>query len=188
MVRVRVAMKPKELRWRRTKPVPPAPTGDALRCSFHQLKLEDPPRQVVRSAPQQAPQQVPWHQSSVSRSTVPAQLADHPGAVQVPKISSQEDDDIQILEELCQPPLATSTPPAPTWSGDVTSTTRAGSSSCPGLDLSEELRWLNNHQYYGTMDMVQEYLNRMNSFGIFLEPWMWILGTGNSSELFSSFY
>ena len=126
----------------------------------------------MRSAPRQVPQQVPWHQSSVSRSTVPAQLADHPGAVQVPEISSQEEDDIQILEKLCQPLLATCTLPAPTLPRDVTSTTCAGSSSCPGLDLSQELKWLNNRQYYRTVDVVQEYLDRMNSFGIFLEPWM----------------
>ena len=88
------------------------------------------------------------------------------------EVSSVKDEDVQILEQLSQPPFATSTPPAPTIPGDITATTSAGSSSCPGLDMSEELRWLNNHHYYGAVDVIQEYLDRMNSFGIVLDPWM----------------
>ena len=96
------------------------------------------------------------------------QPANHPRAIQVPEISSPTlEDDVQILEELCQPPLAASTPPALTSPRDITSTTGLAQlkrSSCPGLDLSKELRVLNNYQYYGAVDVVEEYLDRMNSF------------------------
>ena len=172
MVRVKGAKKAKELRWRRTQPAPPAPTEDTLQCRFHQLHLEEgSPQQAVRPAPCQAARQMVWHCSSGSSSSVAPTPGTLPKPVQVSEISSADDEDIQILEELSQPPLATLIPPAPTLPRDVTSTTSAGSSSCPGLDMTEELKWLNNHCYYGAVDVVQKYLDRINSFGIFLEPW-----------------
>ena len=172
MVQVKGAKKAKELRQRRTQPIPP--TGDALQHRFHQLHLEEgSPQQAVRPAPHQVARQVVWHRSPVSSCSVAPPPRALPKPVQVSEISSAGiDEDIQILEELSQPPLATSTPPAPTLLKDVTSTTSAGSSSCPGLDMSKELRWLNNHHYYGAVDVIQEYLDWMNSFGIALEPWM----------------
>ena len=171
MVRVKGARKPKELRRRRTQPVPPVPTGDVLQCDFNQLCLGSP-QQARRPAPSPAPRPVVWHRSSVSTSSVAPPPRPLPKLIQVPEVSSADDEEIQILEELSQPPLAASTPPAPTLPGEVTSTTSIGSSSCPGLDMSEELVWLNNHHYYGAVDVIQEYLDRMNSFGIVLDPWM----------------
>ena len=171
-MRVKGAKKAKELKRRRTQPAPPM--GDGLQHRFHQLHLEEGfPRQTARPAPHQVARQMVWHRSPVSSSSVAPPPRALPKPVQVPEISSADtDEDIQILEELSQPPLVTSTPPAPTLLGDVTSTTSAGSNSCPGLDMSEELRWLNNHHYYGAVDVVQKYLYWMNSFGIILEPWM----------------
>ena len=168
MVRVKRAKEAKELRWRRTQPAPPAPAGDALWCSFNQLHLGSP-QQARRPASSQAARPVVWHSLSGSSRSVAPPPRNLPKPVQVQEVSSAGDEDIQILEELSQPPLATSTPPAPTLPGDVTSTT---SSSCPGLDMSEELGWLNNHHYYGAVDVIQEYLDRMNSFSIVLDPWM----------------
>ena len=171
MVRVKRAKEAKELRWRRTQPAPPTPTGDALQCSFNQLHLGSP-QQARGPAPSQVARQMVWHHSPGSSHSAAPPPRNLPKLVQVQEVSSAEDEDIQILEELSQPPLAASTPPAPTLPRDVTSTTSAGSSSCPGLDMSEELRWLNNHHYYGAVDVIQEYLDRMNSFGIILDPWM----------------
>ena len=171
MVRVKRTKEAKELRQRRTQPAPPAPTGDALQCSFNQLHLGSP-QQAKGPAPSQVARPVVWHQlpgSSHSAALPPRSL---PRIVQVQEVSSAKDEDVQTLEELSQPPLATSTPPAPTLIGDITSTTSAGSGSCPGLDMSKELRWLNNHHYYGAVDVIQEYLHWMNSFGIVLDPWM----------------
>ena len=161
MVRVKRAKEAKELRWRRTQPAPPAPAGDALQCSFSQLHLGSP-QQARGPAPNQVARQMVWHR-------LPRSL---PRLVQVQEVSSAKDEHVQILEEPSQSPLATSTPPALTLPGDITSTTSTGSSSCPGLDMSKELKWLNNHHYYGAVDVIQEYLDRMNSFGIFLDPWM----------------
>ena len=171
MVRVKGARKPKELRRRRTQPAPPAPTGDVLQHDFNQLRLGSPP-QARRPVPSPAPRPVVWHRSSVSASSVTPPPRPLPKPIQVPEVSSADDEEIQILEELSQPPLAASTPPVPSFPGEVTSTTSSGSSSCPGLDMSEELVWLNNHRYYGAIDVIQEYLDKMNSFGIVLDPWM----------------
>ena len=165
MVQVKRAKEAKELRQRRTQPAPPAPTGDDLQCSFNQLHLGSP-QQARGPAPSQVTRQMVWHHlpgSSHSAAPLPRNL---PKLVQVQEVSSAEDEDIQILEELSQPPLATSTSPAPTLPGDVTSTTSTGISSCPGLDMSEELRWLNNHHHYGAVAVIQEYLDRMNSFAV----------------------
>ena len=170
MVRVKRAKEAKELRRRRTQPAPPAPTGDALQRSFNQLHLGSP-QQAKGLAPSQVARQMVWPRPGSSHPVAPPPRS-LPRIVQVQEVSSAKDEDVQILEEPNQPPLAMSTPPAPTLPGDITSTTSAGSSSCPGLDMSEELRWLNNHHYYGAVDVIQEYLDRMNSFGIILDPWI----------------
>ena len=171
MVRVKRAKEAKELRQRRIQPAPPAPTGDALQHSFSQLHLGSP-QQAKGPAPSQVARQMVWHWLPGSSHPVAPLPRSLPRIVQVQEVSSVKGEDVQILEEPSQPPLATSTPPAPTLPRDITSTTSAGSSSCPGLDMSEELRWLNNHRYYGAVDVIQEYLDRMNSFGIILDPWM----------------
>ena len=171
MVRVKRAKEAKELRQRRTQPAPPAPAGDALWHSFNQLHLGSP-QQAKGPAPSQVAGQMEWHQLPGSSHPVALPPRSLPRITQVQEVSSAKDEDVRILEELSQPPLAKSTPPAPTLPGDITSTTSAGSSSCPGLDMSEELRWLNNHHCYGAVDVIQEYLDRMNSFGIILDPWM----------------
>ena len=170
MVQVKGAKEAKELRWRRTQPAPPAPTGDALQHSFNQLHLGSP-QQARVSAPSPVARQMVWHWLPGSSHLVAPPPRSLPRIVQVQEVSSAKDEDVQILEEPSQPPLAMSTPPAPTLPGDITSTTSAGSSSCPGLDMSKELRWLNNHHYYGAVDVIQEYLDRMNSFGIVSDPW-----------------
>ena len=171
MVRVKRAKEAKELRQRRTQPAPPAPAVDVLQCSFSQLHL-GPPQQARGPAPSQVARQMVWHRLPGSSHPVALLPRSLPRIVQVQEVSSAKDEDVQIPEELSQPPLAMSTPPAPTLPGDITSTISAGSSSCPGLDMSKELRWLNNHHYYGAVDVIQEYLDRMNSFGIVLDPWM----------------
>ena len=162
MVRVKRAKEAKELRRRRTQPAPPAPTGDALQRSFSQLHLGSP-QQAKGPAPSQVARQMEWHWLPGSSHPVALPPRSLPRVVQVQEVSSAKDEDDQILEEFSQPPLATSTPSAPTLPGDITSTTSTGGSSCPGLDMSEELSWLNNHHYYGAVNVIQEYLDRMNS-------------------------
>ena len=96
--------------------------------------------------------------------------------MQVPEITSEfMKNDVEVVEELSQPPpmRPKSTPTRPS---DITSTTnpvpkaaRESSSHTPLiLDLSEELVQLDNmHEEVAKEAM--EYIQRMNSVGIFLE-------------------
>ena len=119
MVRVKRAKEATELRWRRTQLAPPAPAGDALQCSFNQLHLGSP-QQAKGPAPSQVARQMVWHRLPWSCHPVAPPPRSLPRSVQVQEVSSAKDEDVQILEELSQPPLATSTPPAPTLPGDIT--------------------------------------------------------------------
>ena len=104
MVQVKRAKEAKELRWRRTQPAPPTPTGDALQHSFNQLHLGSP-QQARGPAPSQVARQIVWHWlpgSSHSVAPPPRHLLK---LVQVQEVSSAEDVDIPILEELSQPHL-----------------------------------------------------------------------------------
>ena len=96
--------------------------------------------------------------------------------MQVPEITSEfMENDVEVVEELSQPPPSWPKP-TPTRPSDITSTTdpvpkAAGESSSHMpliLDLSEELVQLNNaHEEVAKEAM--EYIQRMNSVGIFLE-------------------
>ena len=85
------------------------------------------------------------------------------------------DSDIEVVEELSQPPPVQARP-TPTKPGDVTSTTdlelsvprRSSAAQLPILDLSDELVHLNNvHEEVAREAM--EYISRMNAVGVFLE-------------------
>ena len=88
MVRVRVVCQKKELRRKRTKPVDPTSTCDALKHSVYTLQLEDLLGQAQGSAPSPSLQRVLWHHFPTSRSSLTKEPAVHPGAIQVPEISS----------------------------------------------------------------------------------------------------
>ena len=107
MVRVKRAKEAKELRRRRTQPAPPAPAGDALQRSFSQLHLGSP-QQAKGPAPSQVARQMVWHRPGSSHPVAPPPRS-LPRIVQVQEVSSAKDEDVQILEEPNQPPLATST-------------------------------------------------------------------------------
>ena len=96
--------------------------------------------------------------------------------MQVPEITSEVmEDDIEVVEELSQPPPP-QTSSTPTKPGDITSTTdpeldvsgRSSSNSLPILDLSDELVCLNN-MYEEVAREARDYIARMNAVGIFLE-------------------
>ena len=144
-------------------------------------ELQQQPRPQDPS-PHCAPRQVvPWPRPSVcrrlaERSPTPQFVAASDKPMQVPEITSEfMEDDVEVVEELSQPPPMMPKP-TPTRPGDITSTTdpvpmAAGeSNSCMPLilDLSEELVQLNNaHEEVAKEAM--EYIQPMNSVGIFLE-------------------
>ena len=77
--------------------------------------------------------------------------------IQVPEISSQlMEEDVEILEEPAPQAMNIPFSQAPTLSGDITSTT-------------EELVMLNN-QYGAATATIQEYVNRLNTLEVHLEP------------------
>ena len=80
--------------------------------------------------------------------------------------------ELEVPEEPRKGPAVETLPPAPTTPGDITSTTsprQRKNNSVPALDVSEELVALNN-AYFGAVGVVQEYVDRMNSFGLILDP------------------
>ena len=93
--------------------------------------------------------------------------------MQVPEVTSEfMEADVEVVEELSQPPPARPKP-TPTRPCDITSTTdpmpeAAGGNGYLILDPSEELVQLNNaHEEVAKETM--EYIQWMNSVGIFLE-------------------
>ena len=96
--------------------------------------------------------------------------------VEVPEITSEfMEDDVEVVEELCQPQPAMPRP-TPTKPGDITSTMNLvpimsgmrSPSRLPILDLSEELVQLTN-VHEEVMTKAREYIARMNSIGVFSE-------------------
>lgn len=105
------------------------------------------------------------------RSSRQEELARKPA--QVPEISSQTmEEDCIIVENLPDTPVKEQLPLAPTKPSDVTSTTSAGqekeSSSYSFQKLRADLEKA-RRPYLGMIECAQEYINRMNSFGILLE-------------------
>ena len=92
--------------------------------------------------------------------------------MQVPEITSEfMENDVEVVEELSQPPPVRPKP-TPTRPSDITSTTdpvpKAAGESSSRTPLSEELVQLNNMDEEVAKEAM-EYIQRMNSVGIFLE-------------------
>ena len=142
---------------RRSRRASVAPTGEELRRRFHQLTLEEQRRLFSNSALTSSAGRIPWHQSAASRSWIPATSPAARSLIQVPEISSQSiEEDVEIIEEPAPQAMSTQSSQAPTLPGDITSTT-------------EELMMLNN-QYSAAAATVWEYVNRMNTLEVYLEP------------------
>ena len=113
----------------------------------------------------------PAHRRLAGGSPTPQLITSSARLVQVPEITSEfMEDDVEVVEELSQPPPAPARS-TPTGPGDITSTTdseMSSANSLPVLDLSDELVRLNNvHEEVAREAM--DYITRMNTVGVFLE-------------------
>ena len=151
MVRVRAPSTPrKQQPKQRRRSAPPT-----YRLSEEEMQQQPQPQ---NPPPHPAPRQVvPWPRPPVcrrltGRSPTLQPIASRIKPVQVPEISSEfMESDIEVVEELSQPPPVQARP-TPTKPGDVTSTTdpelsvsrRSSATQLPILDLSNELVHLNN--------------------------------------------
>ena len=84
------------------------------------------------------------------------------------------EEDVEILEEPAPQSVTTQSSQAPTFPGDITSTTEGGTElaaviPCTSVNMAEELVMLNN-QYGAAAATIQEYVNRMSALEIYLEP------------------
>ena len=173
MVRVKRAV-------RKRMPRPFCPGTEVIidKRSSHRIIAKEMEKQSRGPAPRRSPLPLMlWHSSPVSRSYMPVrsshqeELARKP--TQVPEISSQTmEEDCIIVEDLPETPAKEQLPPSPTKPGNVTSTISASqekelspySFQKLRADL-EKARW----PYFGMIECAQDYINRMNSFGILLE-------------------
>ena len=176
MVRTRPRNIPKDKEpGRRTRRASVAPTSEELRRRFHQLTLEEQRQLFNNPAPTPPAGRIPWHQSAVSRSWIPATSSATRSSIQVPEISSQSmEEDVEILEEPAPQAVNTQSSQAPTLPGDITSTSEAGNEltviiPCTSVNMAEELMVLNN-QYGAAAASIQEYVNQMNALEVRLEP------------------
>ena len=84
------------------------------------------------------------------------------------------EEDVEILEEPALQSVNIQSAQAPTLPGDITSTSEGGHEltvviPCTSVNMAEELMMLNN-QYGAAAATIQEYVNRMNTLEIRLEP------------------
>ena len=153
-----------------------APTGEELQRRFHQLTLEEQRRLFNNPAPTSSTGRIPWHQSAASRSWIPTTSSAARSLIQVPEILSQSmEEEVEILNEPAKQSMNTQSSQAPTLPGDITSTTEGGTElaitiPCPSVNMAEELVMLNN-QYGAAAVTIQEYMNRMDTLELHLEPY-----------------
>ena len=107
------------------------------------------------------------------RSSTPQSAVASDKPMQVPEVTSEfMETDVEVMEELCQPPPARPKP-TPTRPCDITSTMdpvpeAAGGNGSLILEQSEELIQLNN-EHEEVAREAMEYIQRMKSVGIYFE-------------------
>ena len=84
------------------------------------------------------------------------------------------EEDVEILEEPVLQSVNTQSSQAPTLPEDITSTTEGGTEltvviPSTSMNVAEELMMLNN-QYGAAAATIQEYVSRMNTLEVHLEP------------------